>query len=62
MKLGDALQNIHMPQSPELLQKAQFRLKFEELFYIQLKILRLKYHWAEQYEGFNFSQVGELFT
>ncbi len=62
MKLGDALQNIHMPQSPELLQKAQFRLKFEELFYIQLKILRLKYHRAEQYEGFNFSQVGELFN
>ena len=37
-----AMQQIHFPQTPELLQAARFRLKFEELFYIQLKLLRQK--------------------
>ena len=40
MSLDDALHNIHFPQNPELLRKAQYRLKFEELFYVQLNILR----------------------
>ena len=40
MSLTEALYNIHFPQSPDLLRKAQYRLKFEELFYIQLNILR----------------------
>ena len=40
MPLTDALYNIHFPQNPELLRKAQYRLKFEELFYVQLNILR----------------------
>ena len=40
MSLDDAIRNIHFPQNPELLRKAQYRLKFEELFYVQLNILR----------------------
>lgn len=40
MSLTDALYNIHFPQNPDLLRKAQYRLKFEELFYVQLNILR----------------------
>ncbi len=38
----DALYNIHMPQSQEWLAKAQHRLKFEELFYVQLRLLKMK--------------------
>ncbi len=38
----EALQQIHFPQNPEWLQKALFRLKFEELFYIQLRLLKAK--------------------
>ena len=40
MPLTEALQNIHFPANAELLRKAQYRLKFEELFYVQLNILR----------------------
>ncbi|WP_375419144.1 ATP-dependent DNA helicase RecG [uncultured Hymenobacter sp.] len=42
MDKATAMQQIHFPQTPELLQAARFRLKFEELFYIQLKLLRQK--------------------
>ena len=40
MPLTDALLNIHFPVSPDALRKAEYRLKFEELFYVQLNILR----------------------
>ncbi|GAA4001232.1 ATP-dependent DNA helicase RecG [Hymenobacter fastidiosus] len=40
MSKAEAYQQIHFPQTPELLQAARFRLKFEELFYVQLKLLR----------------------
>lgn len=40
MPKAEAMQQIHFPQSTELLQAARFRLKFEELFYVQLKLLR----------------------
>lgn len=40
MPLTEALVNIHFPANPDLLRKAQYRLKFEELFYVQLNILR----------------------
>ena len=40
MPLGEALYNVHFPRNAEMLRKAQYRLKFEELFYIQLNILR----------------------
>jgi ATP-dependent DNA helicase RecG len=42
MLRNDALRIIHFPQDLQTLEKARFRLKFEELFYIQLNILRLK--------------------
>lgn len=58
----DALYNIHLPQSLELLQKAQFRLKFEELFYIQLKLLRLKHYQTTSLGGFRFERVGDMFN
>ena len=62
LNINEALYNIHLPLSTDLLEKAQFRLKFEELFYIQLKILRLKYHQTTVHKGFNFDIVGSLFN
>jgi ATP-dependent DNA helicase RecG len=62
LQLNDALYNIHLPQSNELLQKAQFRLKFEELFYIQLKLLRIKHFQTTHLGGFRFGIVGEYFN
>lgn len=57
-----ALKNIHQPQNPELLNKAKLRLKFEELFFIQLKLLRNKNIRIQQYKGFNFSSIGKYFN
>lgn len=57
-----ALQNIHLPQSTELLKKAKIRLKFEELFFIQLKLLRNKIIRTQQLRGFNFSVIGKYFN
>jgi ATP-dependent DNA helicase RecG len=58
--LNDALLNIHFPQSTELLKKAENRLKFEELFYLQLNILKMKSGRNEKIKGFIFAKVGEL--
>ncbi len=58
----EAVLNIHFPQSMDLLKKAQARLKFEELFYIQLKLLHHKINRFEKSKGHNFSKVGELFN
>lgn len=57
---ASALQQIHFPQSPELLEKARFRLKFEELFYIQLKLLRQKDQRKVTLAGQIFSEVPTL--
>ncbi|MDR1341926.1 MAG: ATP-dependent DNA helicase RecG [Prevotellaceae bacterium] len=62
ISLREALLNIHFPQSPELLKKAQDRLKFEELFYVELSILRTRTKRIKANNGFRFSQVGELFN
>ncbi len=62
LNINEAIYNIHLPLSNELLQKAQFRLKFEELFYIQLKILRLKHHQSTNFKGFIFAKVGNVFN
>lgn len=59
MFLHDALYNIHFPSSPDMLRKAIFRLKFEELFYIQLNILKLKYKRKTYFKGHPFGVVGE---
>jgi ATP-dependent DNA helicase RecG len=55
-----ALQQIHFPQTPEMLDKARFRLKFEELFYIQLKLLRQKDQRKVTLAGQVFSEVPTL--
>jgi ATP-dependent DNA helicase RecG len=60
--LHDALYNIHFPESPERLREAQFRLKFEELFYIQLHILKLKFKRKTYFRGHPFTVVGEYFN
>ncbi|MCK9206186.1 MAG: ATP-dependent DNA helicase RecG [Salinivirgaceae bacterium] len=62
LHLYDALYNIHLPISQELLQKAQYRLKLEELLYIQLKILRIKHYQTTHFGGFRFEKVGEHFN
>lgn len=62
MFLHDALYNIHFPSSPESLRKAIFRLKFEELFYIQLNILKLKYKRKAYFKGNPFLVVGDYFN
>ncbi len=62
MFLHDALYNIHFPESPDSLRKALYRLKFEELFYIQLNILKLKYKRKSYFKGHNFKIVGEYFN
>jgi ATP-dependent DNA helicase RecG len=62
MGLHDALHAIHFPPSPAELEKARFRLKFEELFHIQINILRLKAGRLQKHNGFIFGSVGECFN
>lgn len=62
MPLAEALYNIHFPQNPELLRKAQYRLKFEELFYVQLNILRYTKERRNKFRGLPFEHVGEMFN
>lgn len=59
---SDSLLNIHFPKNQDLLAKAQFRLKFEELFYIQMQLIAKKIVRKQKIKGFNFDQVGELFN
>jgi ATP-dependent DNA helicase RecG len=58
----DALKQIHFPDSKELLEKARFRLKFEELFYVQLKLLRSNVFRHQTIQGFVFEKVGDVFN
>lgn len=60
--LKKALRNIHFPENPLILRDAEFRLKFEELFYIQLGLLRYKTERQQKIKGFVFSQVGDYFN
>ena len=60
MPLAEALENIHFPKHQIAMQKARERLKFEELFYIQLQILRQMKR-REQNEGFRMPIVGRAF-
>ena len=59
---ADALFNIHFPKSQELLSNAQFRLKFEELFYIQLQLLIKNMLQKQRIKGFVFDKIGNNFT
>lgn len=58
----DAFRWIHYPKSMEEVQKARVRLKFEELFYVQLNILRYASDQRRKYRGYIFAHVGNLFN
>ena len=58
---AEAVFNIHFPKDQELLAKAQFRLKFEELFYIQLQLLMKNMLQKKKIKGFPFDRVGSYF-
>lgn len=62
MPLTEALRNIHFPINADLLRKAQYRLKFEELFYLQLNILRYAKDRQRKYRGYVFEVVGDYFN
>ena len=62
MPLTEALVNIHFPGNADLLRRAQYRLKFEELFYVQLNILRYARDRQRRYRGYVFGHVGDLFN
>ena len=62
MPLDEALHAIHFPKDAKQLQQAQYRLKFEELFYIQLNILRYSRERQMRYMGHRFATVGEMFN
>ena len=62
LSLDEAIRNIHFPQTPDKLRKAQYRLKFEELFYIQLNILRYSKDRQLKFRGLYFEKVGEIFN
>lgn len=57
-----SLLNIHFPKSPDLLAKAQYRLKFEELFFIQIQLLRKKLIRKSKIKGYVFEHVGAYFN
>lgn len=57
-----ALFNIHFPKSPDLLAKAQFRLKFEELFFIQLQLITKNLIRKSKIKGHPFEKVGDYFN
>ena len=59
MPFHDAIENIHFPKSPVLLRDAEFRFKFEELFYIQLNIVRYAADRKGKLNGFIFQKVGD---
>ena len=61
MPLDEAIRNIHFPKNPEILRKAQYRLKFEELFYVQLNILRYSKDRQRKFRGLCFEKVGDYF-
>ena len=58
----DALMNLHFPPDTEILEKARARLKFDELFFIQLRLLRYKINRSEKIRGNIFSHIGEHFN
>ena len=62
MGRNEALRIIHYPQDAKSLERARVRLKFEELFYVQLNILRYASDQRRKYRGFVFSRVGDTFN
>ena len=62
MSRDEALRRIHYPQNAKQLEQARLRLKFEELFYVQLNILRYASDQRRKYRGYVFSKVGDNFN
>ena len=62
MGLTDALIHIHFPASADLLRRAQYRLKFEELLFVQLHILRYAQQRQRHYRSYIFDRIGEPFN
>ena len=57
-----ALKNIHFPESQKLLSSSEFRLKYEEFFFLQLNFLLSNSYNKSRFKGFNFSKVGNSFN
>jgi len=62
MSRDEALRTVHYPPDAKTLEKARVRLKFEELFYVQLNILRYAQNQRRKYRGYMFSHVGDVFN
>lgn len=62
MSRDEALRKIHYPQNAKELERARVRLKFEELFYVQLNILRYTSDHRRKYRGYPFTRVGDCFN
>ena len=62
ISLHESLHYIHFPGNPAELERARYRLKFEELFYIQLNLLRYKINRDRKSSGFIFQSVGDRFN
>ena len=62
MSRDEALRKIHYPQNAKDMEQARVRLKFEELFYVQLNILRYASDYRRKYRGYIFSNVGDVFN
>ena len=62
MSRSDALRIIHYPKDAKELEKARLRLKFEELFYVQLNIVRYASDHRRKYRGFVFNRIGDNFN
>ena len=60
MKKADAIRHIHFPTDTNTLQKARLRLKFEELFYVQLRLLKLKHARIDKFRGQIFNEISFL--
>ena len=59
---SEAILNIHFPKDQNLLQRSQFRLKFEELFFIQLQLINKRLVSKSKIKGYNFKNVGFYFN
>ena len=59
---NSAIINIHIPKSNDILTKAIRRLKFEELFYLQLQLFKKNISRKEKIKGYNFKKVGDFFN
>ena len=62
MGRDEALRAIHFPQNAKELERARVRLKFDELFFVQLNILRYASYQRHKYHGYVFQRIGDVFN